>query len=79
MGVEAWAQPGPWGLITPLHFYHYTICLCSENHPVFFWEPKFCQGEFGAERASTKRKKAKKGRKGSPAPTWAPVLTWGLF
>lgn len=27
VGVEAWAQPGPWGLITPLHFYHYTVYL----------------------------------------------------
>ena len=45
-----------------------SICLCSENHPVFCWEPKFCQGEFGAERASTKRKKGKEGAEGLTSP-----------
>lgn len=69
MGVEAGLSQGCGGL-SALAFLPLTqsICLCSENYPVFCWEPKFCQGEFGAERASTKRKKGKEGAEGLTTP-----------
>lgn len=69
MGMEAGLSQDCGGL-SALAFLPPTqsICLCSENYPVFCWEPKFCQGEFGAERASTKRKEGKEGAEGLTTP-----------
>ena len=67
------------GAYHPLAFLPLTqsICLCSENYPVFCWEPKFCQGEFGAEGASTKRKKAKEGAEGLTSPNMGSSVNMG--
>lgn len=59
MGVEAGLSQDCGGL-SALAFLPPTqsICLCSENYPVFCWEPKFVRGEFGGRESLHKEERS---------------------
>ena len=69
------------GLSPPCIFTNNTIYLLVLGKPSSFLlgTKILSRGDLGQREPSQRGKKAKKGQKGSPALTWAPLLTEGLF